>query len=125
MPAAGDRMHTAEHTRHVRRAGGVGPLLCCALASLVLCGCRGLRGIGKTDDRYELLTAELRTRERELIEARAELEHLRLLTQPYQRQFQHAPAACPTPAFGATGGVPTLPVREVAVGTGTGGVDED
>lgn len=119
-------MHTAESTpgrspgdRTLRRAAFLLPVAC-----LLLAGCRGLRGIGKPDDRYELLTAELRTRERELIEARAELEHLRLLAQTYQRQTPHMPA-CPTPAFGATGGVPTLPVREITLGSGTGGVDDD
>lgn len=125
-------MHTADHTTsrppgdrtgrapRLRRA----VLLVCA-ACLLPTGCRGLRGLGQPDAKYDLLTAELRTRERELIEARAELEHLRLLTQTYQRQHQSPPANCPVPAFGSAGGAPALPVREVALGTGTGGVDED
>lgn len=81
----------------------------------------GCRGLGKPDVQYDLLTAELRTRERELLECRAERDHLRLLGQAYQRQLQYQPpAACPP-----EGGAPSLPLREVSLGAGTGGVDDD
>lgn len=82
----------------------------------------GCRGLGKPDVQYDLLTAELRTRERELLECRAERDHLRLLGQAYQRQlqYQHPAATCPP-----EGGAPSLPIREVSLGTGTGGVDDD
>src|SRR5918995_1270196 len=81
------------------------PALC-----LLLTGCRGL---GKPDVQYDLLTAELRTRERELLECRAERDHLRLLGQAYQRQlqYQHPAATCPP-----EGGAPSLPLREVSLG---------
>src|SRR6266536_2485437 len=87
-------------------------------ALVLLTGCRG---IGKPDTKYDLLEAELRTRERELTEARAELNHLRLLTQTYQRQGA-PPAACNDPSFRpGPAGVPTLPLRDVTLGNGTGG----
>ncbi|OWK36981.1 hypothetical protein FRUB_07903 [Fimbriiglobus ruber] len=102
-----------------------------------------MRNAGKPDSRYDLLEAELRTRERELTDARAEANHLRLLTQTYQRQLQGQggpPGAfpgppgvlpgqggeCVAPSYRTdTGSVPTLPLREILIGTGTGGVDED
>lgn len=92
---------------------------------LLIASCQlaaGCRGLGRPDAQYDLLTAELRTRERELLECRAERDHLRLLSQTYQRQLQHQyPAAtCPP-----EGGAPSLPLREIALGTGTGGVDDD
>ena len=96
------------------------PLLtaCCLLPA-------GCRGIGKPDTKYDLLEAELRTRERELTEARAELTHLRLLNQTYQRQGA-PPAAFTDPSFlPGPAGVPTLPLRDVTLGNGTGGVDDD
>src|SRR4051812_30073627 len=93
-------------------------LLFCAV--LLMTGCRGL---GKPDTKYDLLEAELRTRERELTECRGELNHLRLLNQTYQRQ---GGPTCADPSFSpGPGGVPTLPLRDVALGNGTGGVDDD
>lgn len=90
---------------------------------LLLAGCRGL---GKPDNKYDLLEAELRTRERELTEARGELNHLRLLNQTYQRQGAPQPGAWADPSFRpGPGGVPTLPLRDVTLGNGTGGVDDD
>ena len=64
----------------------VPPRLRCFLL-LLACLSAGCRGLGRPDTKYDLLTAELRTRERELQEARAEANHLRLLTQTYQRQL--------------------------------------
>lgn len=90
------------------------PRLFCLLPTascLLLTGCR-------TNPRYELIEAELRTRTRELEQARAELAHRRLLTEAYQHA---APPACLPPA----GGVPALPLKDIALGTGTGGVDDD
>jgi len=83
----------------------------------------GCRGLGKPDTQYDLLTAELRTRERELMECRAERDHLRLLGQAYQRQlqYQYPAATCPP----GEGGAPSLPLKEISLGTGTGGVDDD
>jgi len=91
------------------------------LLCLLLCGCRS---IGKPDNRYDLLEAELRTRDRELQETRAERDQLRLLMTAYERQGQPAPG-CPTPTFRPTTGVPTLALQTVTLGQGTGGVDND
>src|SRR5437660_10985182 len=89
-----------------RRVGGPPRLrLFCLLlpaSCLLLTGCRGL---GKPDTQYDLLTAELRTRERELLECRAERDQLRLLNQAYQRQPPPQGPACP-----ADGAAPTLPL---------------
>jgi hypothetical protein len=95
------------------------PVFCFLIPTfcLLLAGCRGL---GKPDVQYDLLTAELRTRERELLECRAERDHLRLLAEAYQRQLQHqATPACPP------GAAPALPLRDITLGTGTGGVGSD
>jgi hypothetical protein len=95
-------------------------LFCLLVPVCCLLGCRG---IGKPDNKYDLITAELRTRERELREAEAELNQLRLMNQAYQRQLQAQPAC--GPSFHQDGGVPTLPLRDIALGPGTGGVDAD
>ena len=93
-------------------------------------GCK-LGNLTGNDKKYDLLEAELRTRERELTEARAELNQARLLNQTYQRQPQHpqpgfAPGGWVDPAYSQHGGgAPTLPLREITLGTGTGGVDDD
>ncbi len=90
------------------------------LLSLLLCGCKNL---GKPDNRYDLLEAELRTRERELQETRAERDHLRLLANTYERQ---GPTTFPAaPVYRPDSGMPTLPLQTITLGSGTGGVDED
>lgn len=93
---------------------------------LVLTGCRGF---GKPDTQYDLLTAELRTRDRELQEARAELNQLKLLNQAYQRNGTTAP--CPpglpgsaVPAYHEPQ-APALPLSGITIGAGTGGVNQD
>ncbi len=96
------------------------PAPCLLLPVSCLLGCKG---IGKPDTKYDLLTAELRTRERELRDAEAELNHLRLLNQAYQRQIQPAPVW--GPSFHHETGAPTLPLRDITLGSGTGGVDAD
>jgi hypothetical protein len=89
------------------------------VACFLFLGCRGL---GKPDTQYDLLTAELRTRERELLECRAERDQLRLLAQAYQRQLQSPGPACPPDGVAPA---PALPLRDISLGTGTGGVDDD
>ncbi len=89
------------------RAGGAALFL--ILLSL---GCR-------SPHRYEQIEAELRTRERELAETRAELEQARNLLRAYDVARQRTP---PAPA---TGRGPYLPIKEIAIGRGTGGVDDD
>ncbi len=86
-------------------------LLCAALASSALgTGC-------KSNNRYDLIEAELRTRERELADTRAALEQSRSLLRAYEAQ--------PRPAPGPQAGGPFLPVKEIALGRGTGGLDEN
>jgi hypothetical protein len=88
-------------------------LFVCALVAL--CGA-ALTGC-KTNNRYELIEAELRTRERELAETRAALDQSRSLLRAYE--YAQRTTAAP-PGTGAY-----LPVKEIALGRGTGGVDED
>jgi hypothetical protein len=115
-----DERHTSRGSD--RRKGAPPRLRLFCLLLAVSCQLAvGCRGLGKPDVQYDLLTAELRTRERELLECRAERDHLRLLSQAYQRQHQHPSVTCPP----GEGGAPSLPLREISLGTGTGGVDED
>jgi len=100
-----------------------------ALVLLACAGCKSGGLVGK-DKSYDLLEAELRTREREILELRGELTHQRQLNLTYQRQpawdggvhpgyAQHGGGTTPT------GATPTMPLKEIALGSGTGGVDED
>ena len=56
------------------------------LCPLLLCGC-------KPNKRYDLIEAELRTRERELADTRAALEQARNLNRAYVQQSQTAGSA--------------------------------
>jgi hypothetical protein len=76
----------------------------------------------KSHHKYELIEAELRTRNRELAEARAELAQARLLADAYQRN-QLRPPPCPAP--GGVAAAPAFPLRDVVLGSGTGGLDDD
>lgn len=92
-------------------------------------GCRHTRDLGKPDRNYDLLTAELRTREQELLEARAELAHLRG-GNPGARSLAGGVIPGPGCLPGETVGHPTSvgssqTVRGIALGSGTGGVDDD
>ncbi|HEY1190902.1 MAG TPA: hypothetical protein VGE74_24940 [Gemmata sp.] len=78
----------------------------------------------KSNNRYDLIEAELRTRERELADTRAALEQSRNLLRAYESSQRLAPATGPHPGGGAGGG-PFYPVKEIALARGTGGVDED
>ena len=95
-----------------------------ALLVLACVGCKSGSLVGK-DKSYDLLEAELRTREREILELRGEVQHQRQLNLTYQRQpawegyAQHGGQVSPTAS------APTLPLKEIALGSGTGGVDED
>jgi hypothetical protein len=84
----------------------------CALVCLLTAGC-------KPNKRYDLLEAELRTREHELSDTRAQLEQAKNLNRAYvhQQQPQATPASAHAPAY--------IPVKEIALARGTGGVDED
>jgi hypothetical protein len=103
------RHHRPNLSRFVRRVA-----VCAVVSLLVLpfvAGC-------KSNNRYDLIEAELRTRERELADTRAQLEQSRNLLRAYEAsQSRGAPAP--------QGGGPFLPVKEITIGRGTGGVDED
>ncbi len=77
----------------------------------------------RPNKRYDLIEAELRTRDRELAATRQQLDAARNLNRAYEHQrppeFPGAPPAVPTGA-----GAPVF-VREITVGRGTGGVDDD
>lgn len=129
--------HTPDHRPTRRRdpfARWVGRILWVgsAVAVVTVIGCRQIGKITKTDDRGELLEAELRTREREVLELRAENQQLKQLTDIYQRQGYPGGAVVvggPVlgPAETMSGHAPTAApvVRELTLGTGTGGRDDD
>ena len=73
-------------------------------------------GIGcKPNKRYDLIEAELRTRERELADTRVALEQARNLNRAYAQQALTAEAPPPnSPTY--------VPVKEIVLGRGTGGV---
>jgi len=84
-------------------------------------GCKSLGKLAGKQEKPDLLEAELRTRERELLEARAELQQLRLLTDVYQRQ----PPPCPPGGVLHQSGATPFNLRDFQLGTGTGGRDDD
>jgi hypothetical protein len=80
----------------------------------------------------DLLEAELRTREREILELRSQNDHLKQLAELYQRQGYPGPydvvpgpvvVPSPHPVVSPPIGMGTL--SEVILGTGTGGRDDD
>ena len=98
------------------------------LIVVALIAATGCRNFGKPDTRYDGLEAELRTRTHELEQARLERDQLRGLAETYARQMQpgRAPAAPFAHGFAQHEGQhPALPLKEVQLGTGTGGVDDD
>ncbi len=123
-------MHTAPRfaSRERKNPCGSSPrlraFLLLALAILPTVGCRNL---GKPDTKYDLLTAEIRTRDRELAECRGELMQLRLTNEAYRRQLQGGPPGTCPPGGDAhpVGSTPALPLRDITLGGGTGGVDND
>jgi hypothetical protein len=103
-----------EQTKRRPRAASLRLVFFCTLLTAhctLLAGC-------KTNNRYDVIEAELRTRERELSDTRAALDQSRNLLRAYEAS-QARRAVVPT------GGGPFLPVSKVEIGRGTGGVDED
>ena len=99
------RHHRPNLFRFARR------IAACGVVSFFLVGC-------KSNKRYDLIESELRTREREQADARAQLDQSRNLLRAYEAsQSRGAPAP--------VGGGAFLPVKEIALARGTGGVDED
>lgn len=84
----------------------------CVLA----CGCR-------PNKRYDLIEAELRTRDRELAETRAALEQSRNLNRAYEQSQSRGTPGIPPAGSGSPG--PPCPVREIVLARGTGGLDDD
>ena len=76
----------------------------------------------RSNKKYDLIEAELRTRERELTETRAALEQARALNHALG-QGCAAPAAVPVPAMST--GSAGFGIQQIALGRGTGGVDDD
>jgi len=92
-------------------------LSCALVLLLILSGCKN-----SSQNREELLLAELRTRTRELDEARDELNRHRQLNQLYQRQ---AVPVWGGASFRPPTDTPTYPLREITIGSGSGGIDQD
>jgi hypothetical protein len=70
----------------------------------------------KPNKRYDLIEAELRTRERELEDTRVALEQSRNLNRAYAQQAANAsqPVTANTPTY--------VPVKEITLARGTGGI---
>jgi outer membrane murein-binding lipoprotein Lpp len=78
-----------------------------ALALLLVAGC-------KSSQKYDLIEAELREKDRELAAARMELEYYRGMGRAMQSSRSERP-----------GGVPMIPLKEIALIGGTGGGETD
>lgn len=101
------------HPERNRRTRSLRVLACALFTAhcLLTTGCKSI-------NRYDLIEAELRTRERELADTRAQLDQSRNLLRAYEASQQRSAPAPP-------GGGVFLPVKEIALARGTGGVDED
>ena len=126
MPTNATHPPTRTAPRHTGRR-----LRVLAVLLLLAAGCKSGGLVGK-DKTYDLLEAELRTREREILELRGEVQHQRQLNLTYQRQPAWGEATHVLPGYAQHGGpvaptgqAPTLPLKEISLGGGTGGVDED
>ncbi len=107
------RHHRPNLCRFARRVAvcGVASLLVLPLVT----GC-------KSNNRYDLIEAELRTRERELADTRAALDRSRNLLRAYEvAQQNNSPPTGPQ----VGGGGVFMAVKEISIGRGTGGVDDD
>lgn len=96
--------------------------------TLAVVGCRQLSKVVGPKEKPDLLEAELRTREREILELRAENQQLKSLTDIYQRHNCPDPhAVIPGPVYGPAPASPTggVILRDVSLGSGTGGRDDD
>ncbi len=119
---------TTEAQRHRERHEARYPtprfrLLCVSvpLWSVLILSSSGCKSLVGKQPKPDLVEAELRTRERELLEARAELQQLRLLTDVYQRQGPY----CPPNGVPHLAGSSPFTIRDFQLGAGTGGRDDD
>lgn len=96
-------------------------------------GCRQIKEIGGKNEKHDLLEAELRTREREILELRAENQQLKQLADIYVRGnppggvIVTGPVVTTTPpgAVVTSGSSETAIIRTLTLATGTGGRDDD
>lgn len=106
--------HYPPNPRRFARRVAVGGIA--AVLFALSTGCR-------SNNRYDLIEAELRTRERELADTKAALEQSRNLLRAYETAQRPGPMPGPQP--GAGGGGAFYPVKQIELARGTGGVDED
>lgn len=96
--------------------------------SLTAVGCRQIRDIGGKNEKQDLLEAELRTREREILELRSENQNLKQLAEIYLRQGPPVTISGPVLPGGTvvtSGSGETAIVKTLTLATGTGGRDDD
>ncbi len=101
--------------------------------SLAGVGCAQIRNIGGKNEKQDLLEAELRTREREILELRAENQQLRQLADLYVRGHAGGGVVVTGPVTGpvipgavvTSGSSETAIIRTLTLATGTGGRDDD
>jgi hypothetical protein len=103
-----------ERLQPARTFAALRSLVCVLLAATctLQLGCRA-------NNRYDSIEAELRTRERELADTKAALDQTRNLLHAYEASQRPVPATGPQPSG------TVLPLKEISLGRGTGGVDED
>ena len=104
--------------RHETRAAGRAGFARRRPVAFLLVALCGLLASCRPNKRYDLIEAELRTRERELTETRQALDQAKSLNRVYDQQ--HGVRGSPP-----SGGGPSFPVREIQLARGTGGMDED
>lgn len=92
---------------------------------LLTCGCRFFH----SETRYDLLEAEIRTRDEQIERLQAQVGQSQLLNATFARQpvagRRDLPSDCPPGLFQSSGSTPTLPLKDITLASGTGGVDED
>ncbi|MBP3957135.1 hypothetical protein J8F10_17865 [Gemmata sp. G18] len=109
------RHHRRNPRRFTHRSAVCG---CVCVLLTFLAGC-------KTNNRYDLIESELRTREKELADTRAALDQSRNLLRAYEASQRPAPTNDRQPGATGTSGGAFFPVKEIAIARGTGGVDDD
>ncbi len=113
-------MESSSHTTGpVPRVPRSAVLARCCAALLVALPCAAILGC-KPNKRYDLIEAELRTRDHELTDTRVALEQARNLNRAYAQQQAIAAEPPPPPTAPVY-----VPVKEIVLGRGTGGVAPD
>ncbi len=113
-------MHTASERMRRRRRNR---LLAVSAVAAAFCGT--LATGCKPNKRYDLIEAELRTKDKQLAEAQAALAQSRNLNRAYE-QSRGLPGDYMAPPAALTSGAgSSYPIREISLGRGTGGVDDD